>query len=154
IEDIDDLPGAATEADQARQPPALAVDPQRDARRPPAGGNDEIGPGWNENVGPALAQSDQAGPERPLPSLQPGVQARPQGIEPQLLDLIGPAQSLRETHRLGGVAGLVIGQHPDHRRLAQRTAALMQADERPAEARDSLQREVPAHGRMPLARPF
>src|SRR6185295_11710617 len=105
IEDIDDLSGATPEPDQARQPPALAVDPQRDARRPPAGGDDEIGPGWDQNVGAALAQSDQTGPERPLPGLQPGVQARPQGIEPQLLDLIGPAQGLRQADRLRGMAG-------------------------------------------------
>src|SRR5262249_58613528 len=86
--------------------------------------------------------------------LQPRVDARPQGIEPQLLHLVRPPQCRGQTDRLRGMARLVIRKYPDHRWLPRRPSALIGASIGPPECRGTLKVELPAQGRVAPARRF
>lgn len=143
----------APELDEPRAPPRLAADPAGGRRRATARGDHQIRPRGPEAGGGATRDAAQ-------PDSQPGVgQVREQaGL--QVEDLVGPAQLLRQAERLGRVAGLAIGQHPDPGQGIARKAAA--AAMLPAPAGEALPRgeqqlpvelRVAARGGLEVLRP-
>ena len=137
VEELREITSFSPELHEASAAARFAGDPASDRGRAPTGRDHQVGPGRHEGRRPAQVDPRDRRTEKAV------VEHRQQrGTE--LLHLEVEPERLGETERLGRVAGPVVREDPDPRRIRLAARA---ATQRPRERPVALQRESPGDAR-------